>query len=103
MKNAVLILFLLFGKGKLCKSTHVITIFVVILQEIQVSDVLNGDDSEQIQQKELETFIQNELISLPSYVAFDESVVQISAGGYHTLALTGTGKVYQWGKSACDV
>ena len=29
---------------------------------------------------------------------FDSEVVQISSGGYHTLALTGTNKVYAWGK-----
>ena len=31
---------------------------------------------------------------------FDDEVLQISSGGYHTLALTASNKVYGWGKKS---
>ena len=31
---------------------------------------------------------------------FDSEVVNVSAGGYHALALTKSGKVYGWGKKS---
>ena len=51
---------------------------------------------------EIQKYIEEEMISLPSYVKLDEPIIEISVGGYFTIALTQSRKVYQWGIGRYD-
>jgi alpha-tubulin suppressor-like RCC1 family protein len=76
---------------------HVLAICQDVILSTEDPDNVYSDSMQGVYSEDIQKYIEEEMISPPSYVQLDEPILQISAGGYFTVALTQSRKVYQWG------